>query len=105
MGLITTAIGCGMLYLFTVGPLLDAMRHASKIGSLSAKCTVVGFTLMWIGLSLVIWGDRARRFLNPQQGASKAPIYILSIVFIGAAIGLYFGVKSHIESLGYAFAY
>lgn len=105
IGAFALLVGAFLLYLCVYQPLQDAENGASTVTGMSGKGTMAGVVAALFGVALLIGGEPVKQFLNPPPDKSKVPSVIVSIVLVSAGFGVYYLVKSHVESLGYVFKF
>jgi hypothetical protein len=101
-GLICTLISGALCYWMIWMPIQQAERHEASV-SISVKGGIVGVLGLAAGLVMLVFGHSATRYLRPQPGQSKIPVYFFGLIFAAIGFGAYFWLKSYLESKGYHF--
>jgi hypothetical protein len=99
-GAVLVLLGAAFCYWMIIQPIHQAEAGAPEVG-ISLKGGMVGVILTVIGLIYVVFGARFARIFQPSAEESKAPAYTVGILFAIVGIGIYFALKSYLESKGY----
>jgi uncharacterized protein YjeT (DUF2065 family) len=99
-GAILVLLGAAFCYWMIIQPIHQADAGKPEI-EISLTGGTVGVILTVIGLVYVVFGARFARIFQPSAEESKAPAYTAGVLLAIVGIGIYFALKSYLESKGY----
>jgi hypothetical protein len=102
IGAVLGLLGAAFCYWMIVQPIQQAETGKPEI-KLSLKGGTLGVVLIVFGLTYAVFGVRFARIFQPSAEESKAPAYTVGILLAILALGIYFALKSYLESKGYVF--